>query len=284
MANKITSVVVVTYNSSETIIETLESIKIQDYRKYIEVVVSDDCSTDNTVDIIKDWFFRNELFLSSVVLIENIKNSGITKNFNKAIRSSSGEYIKILAGDDALLSISSIRTYIENIREKQIVFSPVAIFGCGDSIELSKHESYKFSNFLEMNERDKKGSVFANSVYSPKITGVFFRRQLLMNMGLFDENYPMMEDYPFIVKIFERHYEDIVFLNKQLYNYRVRGNFLENFFVSKRKIDHVRSLNKYRKKEALPLLFKNCYFNLFFTTCIKMILSNLEIKNIFLKI
>jgi len=48
------SVVVVTYNSSKYVEETLESIKNQTYPN-IELIVTDDCSTDSTVDIVMNW-------------------------------------------------------------------------------------------------------------------------------------------------------------------------------------------------------------------------------------
>ena len=48
--NPLVSVVVITYNSASTIIETLDSIREQSY-KNIELIISDDCSKDNTVDI-----------------------------------------------------------------------------------------------------------------------------------------------------------------------------------------------------------------------------------------
>ena len=45
------SIVVATYNSAKTVIETLESIKAQTYDN-IELIVSDDCSQDNTIDVV----------------------------------------------------------------------------------------------------------------------------------------------------------------------------------------------------------------------------------------
>ncbi len=48
------SIVVITYNSAKFILETLESSKAQTY-KNIELIISDDCSTDNTVEICQQW-------------------------------------------------------------------------------------------------------------------------------------------------------------------------------------------------------------------------------------
>ena len=50
----VVSVVIITYNSSNTIIETLESIKSQTYNN-IELVISDDNSSDNTLSVCYEW-------------------------------------------------------------------------------------------------------------------------------------------------------------------------------------------------------------------------------------
>ena len=53
------SVAVIAYNSAEYILETLESIKAQTYDK-IELIVSDDCSLDGTVEICHKWIDANK--------------------------------------------------------------------------------------------------------------------------------------------------------------------------------------------------------------------------------
>ena len=62
------SVLVLSYNSSGTVIETLDSIKNQTY-KNLHIFVSDDCSTDDSYAIIEKWISENKSrFLTSTVL------------------------------------------------------------------------------------------------------------------------------------------------------------------------------------------------------------------------
>ena len=48
------SVIVITYNSSRYVLHTLESVHRQSFND-IELIVSDDCSTDNTFDLCREW-------------------------------------------------------------------------------------------------------------------------------------------------------------------------------------------------------------------------------------
>ena len=53
------SIIVMTYNSEKYILETLESVRAQTY-KNIELLVTDDCSIDNTVELVNVWIQENK--------------------------------------------------------------------------------------------------------------------------------------------------------------------------------------------------------------------------------
>ena len=57
--NPLVSIIVITYNSSKYVLETLESAKAQTYQN-IELIVTDDCSNDNTVEICRKWIEENK--------------------------------------------------------------------------------------------------------------------------------------------------------------------------------------------------------------------------------
>ena len=97
------SIVVITYNNSNYIEETLESIKSQTYNN-IELIVSDDCSTDKTVEITEEWIDKNRDRFANVKLITTPVNTGISKNCNRGLRECSGKWLKVIAGDDILLN------------------------------------------------------------------------------------------------------------------------------------------------------------------------------------
>ena len=89
------SVFIVTYNSSDYIIEALDSVRNQTYPN-IELVVSDDCSTDNTVPLVKDWMKSYGSCFSRTEIVVAPKNQGIPSNYNRAVNACHGEWLKMM--------------------------------------------------------------------------------------------------------------------------------------------------------------------------------------------
>lgn len=91
------SVLLVTYNQEKYINECLEGILIQDIDFKWELVVADDCSSDNTLQII-----REKLVATGVrcVYLNSKTNLGISKNYERGFAACKGEYIAVIEGDD----------------------------------------------------------------------------------------------------------------------------------------------------------------------------------------
>ncbi len=94
------SVICPTYNAEKFILNTLTSIITQDYPN-IEIVVSDDCSSDDTVVLIKK-FIQESPEGRKIILNVNEQNLGITANCNKILSLTSGKYVSMFAGDDIM--------------------------------------------------------------------------------------------------------------------------------------------------------------------------------------
>ena len=91
------SVAIITYNQQDTIHQTLDSILCQKGDFELEVVVGEDCSTDNTWAICQEYAER---YPEQVMLLENTHNLGIMANFARVMKACTGEYVGICAGDD----------------------------------------------------------------------------------------------------------------------------------------------------------------------------------------
>jgi teichuronic acid biosynthesis glycosyltransferase TuaG len=93
-SSDLVSIICPTYNASEFIVQTIESVLAQTYENY-ELLIVDDCSSDNTVDTVASY-----LVDSRVKLFELGSNSGAAAARNKAIEMAKGRYIAFLDADD----------------------------------------------------------------------------------------------------------------------------------------------------------------------------------------
>ncbi|WP_455585719.1 glycosyltransferase family 2 protein [Bacteroides sp.] len=95
------SIYVLAYNCSKTVVETLDSIYALTYPN-IELVVSDDCSRDETVNTCQNWIDSHKDRFQRAIVLTVEHNTGVSKNLRRAIDACQSEWIKGIAGDDAL--------------------------------------------------------------------------------------------------------------------------------------------------------------------------------------
>ncbi len=214
--NPLVSIIVITYNSGKYVIETLESAKNQTY-KNIELIVSDDKSNDDTVQICNDWIEKNKTHFNNVQLIETDKNTGIPGNCNRGIKAASGDWIKLLAGDDALTE-NCIENFVKFHKKEpnaRIMFSNVDRYNNSFDLEnklplyqtkalkISQYETTAYEQFQILLRVNK---VWANSL--------FIAKSIFEEYGLYDASLRFWEDRPFLLKVTNQgvklYYVDII--------------------------------------------------------------------------
>lgn len=108
------SVILITYNHSQYIRQTLESILMQQTPHEVEIIVADDCSQDNTVDIIKDY--RNKTGFTFTFL-QGTHNLGYIRNYQRAFAACTGDYIAIMEGDDYWNKTNHLQNHIDHLEK-----------------------------------------------------------------------------------------------------------------------------------------------------------------------
>lgn len=111
------SIIMPAYNCSDYIRETLESVLAQTYKNW-ELIIVDDCSTDNTAEIIKEYQERD----TRIKYYKLSKNSGAAIARNKAIDVSKGKYMAFLDSDDIWFSEKLIKQ-IKFMKENKYDFT-----------------------------------------------------------------------------------------------------------------------------------------------------------------
>lgn len=199
------SIIVSTYNQSEFVLENLNSIKTQTY-KNIELIVCDDCSTDSTIEICRNWIENNKERFVRTKLITTSVNTGVPGNFNRGLKEANGEWIKVIASDDALVkdAVENVIKYLADNPDIELLFTQIELY----------HEKFLPENSLGI----RPDNLDQASIYSNKATpemqleyilkggyhfapGFFMKKSILSEVGFYDETYTMTEDIPFFLKL-----------------------------------------------------------------------------------
>lgn len=192
------SVIVLTYNSSNFIIETLESIKRQDYND-IELIITDDSSKDNTMEICRAWLKQNAARFVNTQLLNIVQNTGIPANCNRGISASTGEWIKLIAGDDILADdiLSKYISILEDKPEIGVIHSDIQKFKDTfdrENFLISENRANLKFNQKEIDPKHQFQILLReNPVYAPT---VMIKRELYDKYGLYNEKYTLWEDRP----------------------------------------------------------------------------------------
>lgn len=196
------SVVVVTYNSSKYIIETLNSVLLQTYSD-IELIISDDCSTDCTQDICVKWLEQYRERFIDAKFVQTPTNKGICGNYNHALRFANGDWIKFIAGDDILLP-ECITTLVERVRvrENKIFFGALIPFSVSAAGTIVKKDvrSIGAECYLTSNPVEQIHKMLDKIDYVAEGPTIFVHTETLRKLGGMNEHIPMCEDFPIALK------------------------------------------------------------------------------------
>ncbi len=190
------SVAVITYNQQDYIRQTLDSILMQQGDFDLEIVVGEDCSTDNTYAICQEY---TERFPHVVKLLPNTHNLGIMANCARVFTACNGDFIGSIAGDDYYCDDHALEKQVQYMRGHAEVGLMVA-----NGYQYFVRRNQKIAGF---NPTIKAGEDSAKAFYySPSYKGgvylwpigLMLRREMLQYID-FDEMIKRgipVEDYP----------------------------------------------------------------------------------------
>lgn len=229
MKKPLVSVCIPTYNGAEFISQSLDSIINQSYEN-IEIIISDNQSTDTTLDVIKSVLLSKTTITYKII---NNKQNGIGDNWNNCIKHSGGKYIKFLFQDDILEKscISEMVDLAESNQNIGLVYSKRK-FLLEDSLKykswLKRFKNLHLhwdSNILESpicsGKKYLKDKHFLNEplnkIAEPSAT--LIRKECFEKIGLFRNDLKQVLDFELYHRIM-MHY-DIGFIDKKLVAFRL---------------------------------------------------------------
>lgn len=246
------SIVITTYNSSKTLLETLDSIRKQSYQR-LELIISDDYSTDKTVLVAKMWLRKNRRRFENIKILTARRNHGVTKNCNIGVSQARGKYVQ-LVGDEILMP---------NAIEKKVAFAETHHVQCVFSkIEPVGHNKKKVDSIRKICDREyqiiqagweMQKDVIVEKNFVVGTTGGFYLLDYFRKVGGYDIRFPMLEDYPFVWKYILAGNE-MVLLDEVLLQYLIRDDSLSMSKIKNKK--YLKSIKKFFFVCRLPVLVR----------------------------
>jgi len=177
------SSIIPTYNRAEFLTRAIESILNQTYN-IDEIIVVDDGSTDNTKEILRKY--KN-------IKIIKTQNLGVSHARNSGIKNAKNEWVSFLDSDD---------TWMKDKIEKQIHFhtnNPKILISHTHEKWIRNNKSIKYPTSL----KKPNGNCFLDNISKCKIatSSVMMHKSIFENIGYFDENMSVCEDYDIFLKI-----------------------------------------------------------------------------------
>jgi glycosyltransferase involved in cell wall biosynthesis len=212
------------YNQDNFVIESLDSIKAQTYPN-IELIIWDDCSTDNSVKTIDAWIENNHI---NCKFIRHNENKGICKSLNEAFGNAKGKYLQLIALDDILLQ-DKIERHVEILEKTDetiaLVFSDAYLIDKDGNLKNNYFlESYR-SN-LELNSGNFMNELLIGN-FIPAMS-VLYKIDIINQVGLWDEKLHY-EDYDMLLRLANKY--DFILDKQMTVKYRLHDTNLHKTHV-----------------------------------------------------
>ncbi len=238
MSNPLFSICIPNYNYAHYVDQTIKSVLEQTCQDF-EIIVADNASTDNSVEVIKG--FQDD----RIRLLRNEYNIGFSPNLDRATTDARGEYSILLSSDDlmqptALEEYARLITMFDDSRDNLVLISAYNVID-GEGKLIEKHRS-KFDNLLEYLEKNNQRNFIDDSETIEVYDGLFILKALLttdllppggfLTICYSNVQFRKVEGYNNIMSVLpDAHFSHklcfqnpkLVYCNKELFDYRVHN-------------------------------------------------------------
>lgn len=186
------SVLMSVYNGTQYLREAMDSILAQTFADF-EFLIVDDCSTDNSPAILKEYADKD----SRVRVITNEFNLGLTKNLNKMISESRGEYLARFDCDDVSLPDrfkDQVAYLNEHAQCGMVSLWADVIDGQGQYVRTIKYPT--------TNSELQKALIRYNPFFHP---GLMMRKSAVLDVGPYDATWRFAQDYELYFRIAKKY-------------------------------------------------------------------------------
>ncbi|EIQ7476436.1 glycosyltransferase [Vibrio parahaemolyticus] len=200
------SIITATYNSSETILDTLKSLEQQSYPD-IEYIIIDGASKDNTLEVVRQNCTRVSKIISE-------PDKGIYDALNKGIQAATGDVIGFLHSDDLFAYPDAVADIVATLEKNQ---SQAAY---ADLAYVSKDDTDKMVRLWTSGDYQRNKML---SGWMPPHPTFYMKRELYQSLGQFDLGFKIAADYDSLLRYLWSNKVSMSYLPKVLIKMRVGG-------------------------------------------------------------
>lgn len=241
MVEGLVSIIMPSWNTARFIAESIQCVINQTYQNW-ELIIVDDCSTDNTDEMVAHFLTDNR-----IKYFHNEKNSGAAITRNNAMRKAQGEWIAFLDSDDLWLP-EKLEKQIQFMKQGGIVLSyteyekidedgnPLNIYVSAPPI-IDKHKMYRYDYIGQL-----------TMMYSAKHFGLIQIKDIKKN-----------NDYAIRLQLYKKPDTKAYLLQENLAKYRVRKNSISHDKLSKKLKSHYDLFHVCDEKSTAVALWYACW-------------------------
>jgi glycosyltransferase involved in cell wall biosynthesis len=180
----IITIIVAVYNAKETLQQCIDSVVKQSYQ-HVELILIDGGSTDGSLDVIKQNKHNISYWVSET-------DTGIYNAWNKGLAKATGDWIAFLGADDFFADEQVLERMAEELAKTpqhiRVVYGKIMLLNSNGEALFSAGEPWDI-----VKKQFKKFMVIPHQ-------GVFHKRDLFSELGLFDESFKITGDYEFLLR------------------------------------------------------------------------------------
>lgn len=215
------SVALATYNGEKYVEQQLQSI-LNQTRSVDEIIVVDDCSQDNTVEIVKQVLSSASC---DIKIVQNEQNLGYKKNFHKAVSFCRGDFVFLCDQDDYWHQdkVSRMMTVLENDEKMLCLASSFSLID-GNGHSKVEEDNPLFSNHNLYRVPVKKGSLVQVPFDEMLIQNGFQGCALCIKrpiVDLFVHHFTDQLFHDWLINLYASMMDGFYFLNEELFDYRI---------------------------------------------------------------
>lgn len=193
---------IVAFRNYQYLFRCLDSILMQTYPA-IEIIVSNDGSDDFQINEIEKYIQTNQKEnIQRFIVKNNNTRMGTVKNANQVFKMATGEFVKLIAADDALYHPKTLYDYYEVFMQGSDVGIVTGRCNAYDAFGEFVRQ-YPSSDYFRIIQNSTPLQLFNHMIYTNIIhtPGVCLRNSFYRKMGGFNERYKLIEDWPMWLKI-----------------------------------------------------------------------------------